>query len=114
MKWTVYTVTTSVEAEDYVCAALMELGFEGVEILDNVPLSEAEAKAQFIDIPLACDESDTTSQIRCYEELTGDSADESDDVFPDSVPFAPPFDASSFRNDTRITVLSLIRNRYGF
>ena len=60
MKWTVYTVTTSVEAEDYVCAALMELGFEGVEILDNVPLTEAEAKAQFIDIPLVCDESDTT------------------------------------------------------
>ena len=78
MKWTVYTVTTSVEAEDYVCAALMELGFEGVEIVDNVPLTEAEAKAQFIDIPLVCDESDTTSQIRCYEELTGDSADESD------------------------------------
>ncbi len=78
MKWTVYTVTTSVEAEDYVCAALLELGFEGVEIVDNVPLTEAEAKAQFIDIPLVCDESDTTSQIRCYEELTGDSADESD------------------------------------
>ena len=69
MKWTVFTITTTVEAEDYVCAALAELGYDGVEIIDNVPLTKEEEAAQFIDIPLVTDETDRTSKIRCYAEL---------------------------------------------
>lgn len=78
MRWTVYTVTTSVEAEDYVCAALLSLGYEGVEIADSVPLTKEEAEAQFIDIPLECDENDKTSHVRCYEELPDGEADEAE------------------------------------
>ena len=92
MKWTVFTVTTTVEAEDYVCAALAELGYESVEIIDNVPLTKEEEAAQFIDIPLATDESDRTSRIRCYAEI-GDDADarvreirEAIEVYSDFVP----------------------------
>ena len=77
MKWTVFTVTTTVEAEDYVCAALAELGYDGVEIIDNVPLTKEEEAAQFIDIPPVLDENDLTSRIRCYAEIEESSEDDS-------------------------------------
>ena len=50
MKWRKYTIHTTTEAEDLVSMMLMELGVEGVEIEDNVPLSEADTKGMFIDI----------------------------------------------------------------
>lgn len=79
MKWTVFTIKTTVDAEDYVCAALAELGYDGVEIIDNVPLTEAEARAQFIDIPLETDAADKTSTIRCYTEQD-ESSSENDEA----------------------------------
>ena len=72
MKWTVYTVSSTVEAEDYICAALADMGFDGVEIIDSVPLSKQEEAAQFIDIPPVLDETDRSSKIRCYEECSED------------------------------------------
>ena len=79
MKWTVFTITTTVDAEDYVCAALAELGYEGVEIIDSVPLTKEEEAAQFIDIPLVTDTTDRTSKIRCYAEI-GDGEPSENDV----------------------------------
>ncbi|MBR7020836.1 MAG: 50S ribosomal protein L11 methyltransferase [Lachnospiraceae bacterium] len=79
MKWTVFTITTTVDAEDYVCAALAELGYEGVEIIDSVPLTKEEEAAQFIDIPLVTDTTDRTSKIRCYAEI-GDGESSGNDV----------------------------------
>ena len=78
MKWTVFTITTTVDAEDYVCAALAELGYDGVEIIDNMPLSKEDVAAQFIDIPLVTDESDRTSKIRCYAEINEDNSSQND------------------------------------
>jgi len=75
MKWKVYTITATVEAEDYICAALAELGFEGVEIIDAIPLSPEEERAQFIDIPPVLPENDTSSRILCYEEMDKDTED---------------------------------------
>ncbi len=50
MKWAKYTIRTTTEAEDFVSSMLADLGVEGVQIEDNIPLS-AEEKAQlFIDI----------------------------------------------------------------
>ncbi len=50
MKWEKYTIRTTTEAEDFVSSMLADLGVEGVQIEDNIPLS-AEEKAQlFIDI----------------------------------------------------------------
>lgn len=50
MDWKKYTIKTTTEAEDMISAGLMELGIEGVEIEDNIPLSEEEKKQLFIDI----------------------------------------------------------------
>ena len=49
MKWKKYTITTTTAAEDLVSGMLMELGMEGVEIEDNIQLSENDTKAMFVD-----------------------------------------------------------------
>ncbi len=50
MKWKRYTVTTTTQAEDLVSEMLVELGMEGVEIQDNIQLSDSDTKAMFVDI----------------------------------------------------------------
>lgn len=50
MDWKKYTIKTTTEAEDIISATLMELGIEGVEIEDNVPISEEDKKKLYIDI----------------------------------------------------------------
>lgn len=50
MKWKKYTIDTTTEAVDLISSMLEEQGVEGIEIEDNVPLTEAETKGMFIDI----------------------------------------------------------------
>ena len=50
MKWNKFTIETTTAAEDLISDMLMELGIEGIEIEDNVPLSEADTMAMFVDI----------------------------------------------------------------
>ncbi len=49
MKWNKYTIKTTTQAEDILSAALAEIGICGVQIEDNVPLSEEERKKLYID-----------------------------------------------------------------
>ena len=49
MKWNKYTIETTTAAEDYMSSMLMELGIEGIEIEDNVPLSKEDQADMFID-----------------------------------------------------------------
>lgn len=50
MKWKKYTITTTTMAEDLVSDMLTELGMEGVQIEDNIQLTEDDTKAMFVDI----------------------------------------------------------------
>lgn len=50
MKWNKFTIKTIADAEDIIVSSLMELGIEGAEIEDNVPLSEYEKSQMFVDI----------------------------------------------------------------
>ena len=50
MKWTKFTLKTTTEAVDLISSMLDEIGIEGIEIEDNVPLSDADTKGMFIDI----------------------------------------------------------------
>ncbi len=50
MKWLKYTIDTTTEAVDFISGMLGELGIQGIEIEDNVPLTEKETKGMFIDI----------------------------------------------------------------
>ena len=50
MKWQKFTLTTTTAAVDLISSMLDEIGIEGIEIEDNVPLTEEETKGMFIDI----------------------------------------------------------------
>lgn len=49
MKWTKYRIKTTTEAAELVIAMLVENGIDGVEIEDNVGISEEDRKRMFID-----------------------------------------------------------------
>ena len=49
MKWNKFTLKTTTEATDLVSGVLIENGIDGVEIQDNIPLSEEDKKKMFID-----------------------------------------------------------------
>ncbi len=66
MMWTKLTIDTTVEAVDLMSAFLDELGVEGIMIEDNVPLTEEEKAAMFVDIPLVAGEDDGSARISCY------------------------------------------------
>lgn len=80
MKWDKYTIEVNTEAVDIVSSALYGLGIGGVEIENNVPLTEEEAGSMFIDFPLQLPEDDGTSKISFYlesqdaSELNGEPA----------------------------------------
>lgn len=49
MKWNKFTLKTTTQATDLVIGVLIENGIDGVEIQDNIPLSEEDKKRMFID-----------------------------------------------------------------
>ena len=66
MKWKKYTLETTTDAVDMISATLAELGIEGVEVEDNVPLTESETKGMFIDILPELPPDDGTARISFY------------------------------------------------
>ena len=50
MKWNSFRLKTTTEAEDIVSSMLMDLGIQGVEIVDKVPLTQADKEQMFVDI----------------------------------------------------------------
>lgn len=50
MKWNKFTLKTRSEVEDIVISTLADVGVEGVEIEDKVPLTESDKKQMFVDI----------------------------------------------------------------
>lgn len=49
MKWNKFTVKTTTQATDLISGVLVENGIDGVEIQDNIPLSEEDKRKMFID-----------------------------------------------------------------
>lgn len=66
MMWTKITINTSCEAVDLLSAFLDEKGVEGIMIEDNVPLTEEDKKAMYVDIPLITGEDDGTAKVSCF------------------------------------------------
>ena len=50
MKWNQFRLKTTTEAEDIVGSMLMDLGIQGVQIEDKVPLTEQDKEQMFVDI----------------------------------------------------------------
>ncbi len=72
MKWNRYTIETTTSAEDLISCALADLGIEGVEIENNVPLTEEDTAKMFIDILPDIPEDDGTSRVSFYLESGAD------------------------------------------
>lgn len=80
MKWKKYTVTTTTEAEDLVSYMLTELGVEGVQIEDNIQLSEQDTKAMFVDILPELSPDDGVGRVSFFLEADGEGV-----RFPDGI-----------------------------
>lgn len=66
MKWKKYTLTTRTDAVDLISAAFDDIGIRGIEVEDNVPLTEAETKGMFIDILPELPPDDGTARVTFY------------------------------------------------
>lgn len=75
MKWIKYTIDTTDEAVDFISSMLTDLGIEGIEIDDNVPLTDEEKKQMFVDIPPELDTYDNMAKVSFY--LDPDEASDS-------------------------------------
>lgn len=72
MKWNKYTIETTTAAEDYMSAMLADLGIEGVEIEDNIPLSKEDQADMFIDFLPELPPDDGVSHVSFYLEENGE------------------------------------------
>ncbi len=72
MKWNKFRIKTTTQAEDMVCGSLMELGIQGVEIEDKVPLTAQEQAQMFVDILPEFGEDDGTAYISFYLDVEED------------------------------------------
>ena len=71
MKWNKYTIETTTAAEDYMSSMFMELGIEGVEIEDKIPLSKEDQADMFIDFLPELPPDDGVSYVSFYIEDDG-------------------------------------------
>ena len=73
MKFNKYTIKTTTEAEDIISSTLMELGIEGVEIEDKIPLSDQEKAAMFVDILPQTEDDDGVAYLSFYLDADEDN-----------------------------------------
>ena len=68
MKWTQYSLKTTTAATDMISYTLGEIGVEGIEIEDHVPLTEDEKRQMYVDILPDTIPDDGTAIIRFYRD----------------------------------------------
>ncbi|MGL6202339.1 MAG: 50S ribosomal protein L11 methyltransferase [Lachnospiraceae bacterium] len=78
MKWTKFSLKTTTEAEDIISSMLADLGVEGVEIVDNIPLTQQEKEQMFVDILPENDRDDGVAYLNFY--LEEEAANLLDDI----------------------------------
>lgn len=85
MKWKKYTIETTTLAEDYMSSMLMELGIEGIEIEDNIPLTKEDQSEMFIDFLPELPPDEGISHVSFYIEVMGgaEASDDFKDAFED-------------------------------
>ncbi|MEE1078818.1 MAG: 50S ribosomal protein L11 methyltransferase [Agathobacter sp.] len=71
MKWKKYTIETTTAAEDFMASMLMDIGIEGIEIEDNIPLTKEDQADMFIDFLPELPPDEGISHISFYIEDDG-------------------------------------------
>lgn len=74
MKWNQFRLKTTTEAEDIVSSMLNELGIEGVQIEDKIPLTQQDKEQMFVDILPDIPEDDGTAYLTFYLDEDVDAA----------------------------------------
>ena len=82
MKWLKYTLETRTEAVDLIIDMLGELGIYGVEVIDKVPLTEAEKKQMYVDILPEIEPDDGNAELVFY--ISDGAPDENSSAFYNS------------------------------
>ena len=72
MKWIKFRLKTTTEAEDIVSSMLIDLGIQGVEIEDKVPLTQSDKEQMFVDILPEIEADDGVSYLSFYLEPEDD------------------------------------------
>lgn len=72
MKWNKFRLKTTTESEDFVSSMLMDLGIQGIEIEDKIPLTQADKEQMFVDILPQIEEDDGIAYISFYLEEEDD------------------------------------------
>ena len=75
MKWNKFRLKTTTEAEDIVSSMLMDLGIQGVQIEDRVPLTKQDQEQMFVDILPQIPEDDGTAYLTFYLEEEEDAGE---------------------------------------
>lgn len=66
MKWTKYTIDTTTEAVDFLSSMLPDIGVDGIEIEDHLPLSQEDKEKMFVDILPDPEFNDGTAKVSFY------------------------------------------------
>ena len=74
MKWKKFRIKTKTEAEDIIISTLYDIGLEGAQIEDNVPLTPLEKEQMFVDILPQMQEDDGIAYLSFFVEETEDGA----------------------------------------
>ncbi|MCR4791598.1 MAG: 50S ribosomal protein L11 methyltransferase [Lachnospiraceae bacterium] len=69
MKWVRFRISTTTEAEDIIISDLYDIGLEGAQIEDNVPLSPLDKEKMFVDIPPETGEDDGSAFLNFFVEV---------------------------------------------
>lgn len=72
MKWKKFRIKTKTEAEDIIISTLYDIGLEGAQIEDNVPLTPLEKELMFVDILPQMQEDDGIAYLSFFVEETED------------------------------------------
>lgn len=76
MKWTKFKIKTVVDAEDIIISSLYDIGLEGAQIEDKVPLTALEKEQMFVDILPEGPKDDGIAYLSFFvEEKEGGKAD---------------------------------------
>lgn len=68
MRWTKFRIKTLTEAEDIIISSLYDIGLEGAQIEDKVPLTAMEKEQMFVDILPDCPDDDGIAYLSFFVE----------------------------------------------
>ena len=72
MKWKKFRIETITDAEDIIISTLYDIGLEGAQIEDKIPLTAAEKEQMFVDILPDGPEDDGIAYLSFFVEETDD------------------------------------------